>query len=481
MNMKRVILMASLSLFPRLLVAQDFDPRSMVGEDWYGLYMRGTKSGYLVNRVTVAEDGTLTQAEDAHFRLLMNNVKQDMRFFSKRVYGPDGRLAQIESQVEDASGPSVFAGRVDGDTMQFVSTMGGASREQVLPRPEESLRDVFTQVLLVRSNGAKVGDEVRYKLFEPMAGEELKGVSRILGVEERMLDGAPTKVFKVKSDYMGVEQISYVTQDGTTLEDIFGGMMTARLEPEEVAKNVSYSNDVIVANAALVEEPLKSPRTRESLTLRLTGPLKPEHLFNDDRQSLKASGDGFEFAAKLANLKGFEAVRLPIQNEDVAIWMEPSVFVQSDNERLVTKAREIVGEETDALAASTLLCHWVYSNVRTIYSARLSNALEVLENLEGDCTEHSILFIGLARALGIPAREVAGLIYVDKAPHGFYFHQWAKVWVGRWIDVDPTFNQPVADVTHIKLAEGDLFKQNQLIPIIGRLQVEVVDEDEGGE
>src|SRR5690606_4996156 len=102
-------------------------------------------------------------------------------------------------------------------------------------------------------------------------------------------------------------------------------------------------------------------------------------------------------------------------------------------------------------------------------SARLTNALEVLENLQGDCTEHSILFIALARAAGLPAREVAGLIYVEGDRPGFYFHQWATVWVGKWIDVDPTFDQPLADVTHIKLAEGDLLNQAKLIPIIGQI------------
>ena len=88
--------------------------------------------------------------------------------------------------------------------------------------------------------------------------------------------------------------------------------------------------------------------------------------------------------------------------------------------------------------------------------------------------------MGGERAAGLPAREVAGLIYMAGAPPGCYFHQWAKVWVGRWIDVDPTFNQPFADATHIKLAEGDLFEQARLIPIIGRIQVEVLDAD-GGE
>jgi hypothetical protein len=49
------------------------------------------------------------------------------------------------------------------------------------------------------------------------------------------------------------------------------------------------------------------------------------------------------------------------------------------------------------------------------------------------------------------------------------------VWVGKWIDVDPTFNQPLVDATHIKLAEGDLFEQAKLIPTIGQLRAEVGD------
>jgi len=45
------------------------------------------------------------------------------------------------------------------------------------------------------------------------------------------------------------------------------------------------------------------------------------------------------------------------------------------------------------------------------------------------------------------------------------------------VEVDPTFNQPLADVTHIKLAEGDLFEQARLIPMIGKLRVEVAGEE----
>ncbi|HRI89241.1 MAG TPA: transglutaminase-like domain-containing protein, partial [Candidatus Hydrogenedentes bacterium] len=155
----------------------------------------------------------------------------------------------------------------------------------------------------------------------------------------------------------------------------------------------------------------------------------------------------------------------------------PTRFIQSDDPKLIAKAREIVGDETNSMKIVEKLSSWVNDNVQTTFSARLTNALEVLNSLEGDCTEHSVLFIALARAAGLPAREVAGLIYMDGDRPGFYFHQWAKVWVGKWVDVDPTWDQSLADVTHIKLGEGDLFQQAQLIPIIGRIQVEVVDDN----
>jgi len=185
-------------------------------------------------------------------------------------------------------------------------------------------------------------------------------------------------------------------------------------------------------------------------------------------------GDHVEFRSRIVPMDGFAPAQLPVTDQEALHYAKPTQFIQSDNPKLVEKAKEIVGEEKDALAVSTKLCTWVYKNVRNIYSARLSNALEVLEHLEGDCTEHSVLFIGLARAAGLPAREVAGLIYIPGKPGGFYFHQWATVWVGRWIDVDPTFNQPQADVTHIKLVEGDLFQQARIIPVIGNLKVAVM-------
>ncbi|MBX7257739.1 MAG: transglutaminase-like domain-containing protein [Candidatus Hydrogenedentes bacterium] len=475
--MKRVIVMILLTVFPRMLAAQAIDVSELTGESWYGLYLNGQKSGYSMNGLEKLENGNVAVTEDSHFRLTMGGIKQDMRVYAKRLYAPDGSLIRIDSEVEDSQGVSKFEAVVQGEEIVLTSRLSGQAMEKRLPKPKESLRDALKQVDLAKE-GAKIGDRISYTLFEPMKPGEIHGTSEIVGEEERIFDGVPTKVFRVKSilDLMNMESVSYVTEKGVTLEDTTSGMLTMRLEPKEIAQDVKYSNDVIVSNAAMVTTPLDDPRGRDSLHLRLTGPLQPAHLFNDERQKLIQKDGSFEFFAKKVSLDGFQAAQLPITDESVKEWMQPSLFVQSDDPKIVAKAKEIVGAEKDAVKISQKLCAWVYKNVKSTFSARLTNAREVLDSLEGDCTEHSILYIALARAAGLPAREVAGLLYMPGSQPGFYFHQWAKVWVGKWIDVDPTWDQPLADVTHIKLAEGDLFQQAQLIPVIGQIKVEVLEE-----
>jgi transglutaminase-like putative cysteine protease len=297
-----------------------------------------------------------------------------------------------------------------------------------------------------------------------------------MGSEERVLDGVKTKVYSVKTllKPIGMDSVSVLSETGELLEDhIGGGMITMRLEPEAVAKDVKYQNDTIVSNAAMVKAPIRDPRERDALRLRIRGPLTSDQMFNDAGQRFTPDGDGWLFDGRKAFAPA-GPVRLPVPGSEAEQWLRPTLYVQSDDPKMIAKAREIVGEEKDTLKIVEKIVHWVSDNMRSTFSARLTNALEVLNSMEGDCTEHSVLFVGLARAAGVPAREVAGLIYADSPQPGFYFHQWAKVWVGTWMDVDPTFNEVFADATHIKLSEGDLAEQVRLLPVIGKISIEVV-------
>ena len=475
--MKRVLLMLSVLLFPKLLVAQDFDVESLFGEEWYGLYMNGQKAGYATTDFRKDEEGRYVVSEEAKFQLNMAGIKQDMSTSTTRIYGADGGLLSIVAVIIDPAGETRFEGRVEGERLLLKTTVFGATTETDLPKPKESLDDAIKHAKWILGK-PQVGDSLSFSVFEPLYKQEINGTSHILSIEERQFEGVLTKVYKVKTtlDLMNIDSVAYIAEDGTTIEDVVAGMITMRLESEEVAKDVDYANDVIISNAAMLDAPIENARTRDTLRLAIRGPLNETHVFNDERQNLRKEEDHYIFEARRVALDDFEVASLPIRNAEVLEWTKPTDLVQSDHPDLVAKARDIVGAETNTLKISEILCAWVDKNVRDTFSARLTNAREVLANLEGDCTEHSILFIGLARALGIPAREAAGLIYVGGDQPGFYFHQWAKIWVGKWIDVDPTFNQPRADVTHIKLAEGDLYNQARLIPIIGRLDIEVLPE-----
>jgi hypothetical protein len=478
--MKKALLMLTVTLFPRILVAQELDLAALAGTDWYGLYLNGQKAGYATGTFDLTGGGGVHMSQESVFRISQAGVRQELRITEERIYAPDGALLRVVSEVRDPmGGDKHFRGELRDGRFFLTSTIGGSTRERELEPPAETLADALRIERLVQGT-PKPGDSLTFSRFEPMFEKSVPGKSIIVSTEERVLDGVTSTLYTVRSEEeMGGNVIASETvidESGTVLEGSLAGVLTMRLEPEDVAKDVNYTNDVIISNIVHPDKPVENPRGRESLRLRIRGPLADSHLLKDGRQTLVRDGDAFLFTATRESVDPALVPGLPVTNPDVAEWLLPSPMVQSDDPRLVAKASEIVGDTTNAWEAAVKLSRWVNTSMRSTYSASLSNALEVLDTLEGDCTEHSVLFVGLARAAGIPAREVAGLAYVTGSKPGFYFHQWAKVWVGRWVDMDPTFNQELVDVTHIKLAEGDLLQQAHLAPVVGRLEIEVLGE-----
>jgi transglutaminase-like putative cysteine protease len=84
------------------------------------------------------------------------------------------------------------------------------------------------------------------------------------------------------------------------------------------------------------------------------------------------------------------------------------------------------------------------------------------------------LFVALARAAGVPAREVGGLAYVPDMKPAFGWHAWAEIHDDhQWVSIDPTWGQVYVDGTHLKMSTGerDLAWTN----VIGTLKMKVVE------
>jgi transglutaminase-like putative cysteine protease len=154
-------------------------------------------------------------------------------------------------------------------------------------------------------------------------------------------------------------------------------------------------------------------------------------------------------------------------------FIEPSVYIQCQAPDIVAAAKGMAGNETDPRKIVARLVAGVSDLVRDNPTASLPSAIDVLKTKEGDCTEHTILFAALARALGIPTKIYVGLGNFDG--RAYFYHAWCAVWLGEWVPVDPTWNQYPADVGHLKLKEGELSEWATVMQVVGQLEITVVE------
>jgi transglutaminase-like putative cysteine protease len=265
-----------------------------------------------------------------------------------------------------------------------------------------------------------------------------------------------------------METTSWITQDGETIkEESALGYSLMKESKAEAMKRDKGGPIVDIITLTMIPSGLIKDSSRVSyLRARLKGvPLQGFQLDND-RQTLK--GDVIEIRKEDYPM----AYRLPYSGKELTGYLQPNALIQSDDKKIIDQAAKILNKETNAHEAAKKLNEWVYSAIEKKPVISIPSALEVLNQREGDCNEHTALYTALARAVGIPTRMAAGIVYME---NGFYYHAWPEVWVGHWMPVDPTFNQFPADATHIRFATGNLDRQSDIIRLVGKLNVEVLE------
>lgn len=171
-------------------------------------------------------------------------------------------------------------------------------------------------------------------------------------------------------------------------------------------------------------------------------------------------------------------VRRPPTDDDRAA----NNFIQSDDPKIVALANSVAADETDSWKLAMELEKLVKTTIRLkTFSQAFSTAAEVAEIREGDCTEHAVLLAALARARGIPARVVIGLMYVPSA-QSFGYHMWNELWIDdRWLPLDGTLGKGGIGAGHLKLTDSSLTgatAYSSFLPVaqvIGQLKIEILE------
>jgi hypothetical protein len=162
----------------------------------------------------------------------------------------------------------------------------------------------------------------------------------------------------------------------------------------------------------------------------------------------------------------------PSKQDNYEAWLKSETFVQVEDARIKKAASDITSRSTDNTASADAIGAWVFKNIEKDYAVSLPSAVDVLEVRKGDCNEHTSLYTALARAAGIPTKICIGVVYKDGL---FYYHAWPAVYLDGWRPMDPTFGQDLADATHIKILEGGFERQADLLRVVGKMSVTVLE------
>ena len=356
-----------------------------------------------------------------------------------------------------------------GDGLTQTIQVGDRKTERTFPLPKATL--ALQRRLEYWLQAAKKGDT--FDNWTTSWDQDTVDVKEAYTFKEKKavtLGGVETEAFAVRTVSQGAKF------DGELLGDarpLIGkvGVLEMRMEKEAIAKKLDENVDLMAATSIKVDKDIGRVSRIEKLTLELTG-LDDYPLPEAARQKIVSRKDDVVGAGDCRAIATADKPA-PLTDEERKENLKATATMQADHEKIRKLAKEIVGDEKDPLKAAKLLEKWVYKNLRKTYDANADDALTVLENKAGDCTEHTLLFTTLARAAGIPARQVGGVVYVGGDNPSFGWHAWSEVHDGsQWVTVDPTFNQVYIDPTHIKFSEGA--EDQAYLNVAGKLKVKVV-------
>jgi len=416
------------------------------------------------------------------------------------------RLRTFDATVTSPAGEFRARGTVQGDTVLVLEIVTGSNQPQrtrvKLDRP--IVLPSLLSLEMALGHRLRVGETYTVRLFDPMLLQEQPVEVRVLAEstlvvpDSARLDSATQqwvparfdtlRAWKVEQQYGGVGIASWVDEQGRVVSETSPiGFRTERTAFEIAVQNWYHNRGAARAAAAGAGDIIAATAIASNVDLRPAALTELRVVLrNVDLRGLDLSGGrqqlvgdtlivrreaGYALTAPPSTRLHGLLTTLPLRDTALRAELASEPLVQSDDQRIQAQARQIVGRERRAGPVAELLTRWVYENLKKQITISVPSAVQVLEDRSGDCNEHTVLYVALARALGLPARTAAGLVYLRGQ---FYYHAWPEVWLGEWVAVDPTFGQYPADASHLRFTVGGLARQVELLRVIGRLGLTVV-------
>lgn len=463
-------------------------------DDWLNLTLMGTKIGYAhiyVEKSRYEEEAAIRVRADMVMDLKRTGT--GLRLATTRIsyVGMDLVPRYFIITSNETGQEKYVEGRIRDGVAYLETNLAGKITHAQTPISADT---IFEQMIgyFVLQHSIQIGDVHTLQVFNLDLMKPVKTDVKVLRKDQIEFEGKTEPVYVVNytMDIMGgLTTTQWLGHNGTTYRMEIGLMglnMVLAKTDMQTALGESGEVDVILNTKIFAQGGPPMPGARRfKARLRLTEGQLDKAVMIDSRQKLKVGNDPRHgvLEIKVPVIDQAETPNLPIQNqhdnEELAQFLKSTVYIQAEHPAIQAKATEVINGETNAWKSAEKLCRWVYKNIRDKnLKIGFGSALQTLESLAGDCTEHTVLMIAMARSVGIPARVCAGLVFQGDA---FYYHFWPEVYVGKWVAMEPTLGQIQADANHIQLAGSELESNSMLefgegvMRTLNQLEIEVLE------
>jgi hypothetical protein len=441
-------------------------------DTWMNIFQNERKIGFSHSRFHTETTGyRLTEA--VHMRINTMGMIQNINLETESWLNPDFTLKELDFEINSGRFRFSVRGSVDGNTLQVTTESAGSERR--LNIAIKGKLYMFNGILnAIAATDLKPGNKYAFTIFDPASMGQAAVIAEIIGQELVEIRGFNQLATKISLNFKGVSQLAWIGKEGEVVKEKgLLGISLIKTDRKEALDGLAIESSQDLTRLASVASniPLENVEALDMLKVKIQGiPFKNVQL-QGGRQTFKESVLTVQKEA-LTDLATDHAPENLATLEK--IFLKPGPFIQSDHQKIRDLAQEILKDAPDAspLKKAQKLLNWVHAHIEKRPVLSLPDALSTLENRVGDCNEHAVLLAALGRAAGIPTRVEAGLVYLKGR---FYYHAWNLMYLGRWVTADSLFRQLPADVSHLRFATGSPSQQLDLMGVIGKLQLTVIE------
>ena len=445
-------------------------PLEKGSEEWMEIFVKGRKVGYTVTRVRKIEEGFEVREEIFLTVNLMGSAREILSYTTAQV---DERFLLNSFDFSLSSGLIEFkiSGKIKENDLYL--SMGEEGKEETrLIRLTSKPMIVAAMTQVFKSSKLKIGESFTFPVFDPISMTTNPAIIKVVAKENIKLNGKIYKAFRLEMNFLGRPLVFWLDEKGVSLKEKgFMGFTLVRSTPAKARLGLDRPKgiDFYELSAIKVAKKIRNPREITYLKVRLNQ--VPSFLpIDGPRQTI--SGGILCIQKERPPFKAFYSIPYNGNDNKLLNHLKPEMLIQSEDKEIIRVAKKIINEIKDPFMAAKMILGWVFENLEKLPVVSIPDAKEILKNRRGDCNEHATIMTALLRAVGIPARIVVGLVYKNGK---FYYHAWNEAYIDKWISMDAILKQMPVDATHIKLINGGIEKQIQIVGMIGTVKFTILD------